>query len=70
MPNQTISCLCFPGYTGQFCSNKIDYCSSNPCVNGGVCRSTSSGFTCSCPQSHTGNFCQIRKYACDSLYDF
>lgn len=30
-------CNCFPGWTGQFCSEDIDECKMNPCYNQGTC---------------------------------
>lgn len=30
-------CSCFPGWTGDFCSEDIDECLTNPCANQGTC---------------------------------
>ena len=37
----------------------IDACSSQPCLNGGICNATASGFTCSCSPLLTGMRCEI-----------
>lgn len=66
LPGFEIKCICLAGYTGTFCTEKINYCLSQPCANGGTCVSSSTGLTCKCPFNHTGEFCHIRRYACDS----
>lgn len=30
-------CACNYGYTGNLCDQVVDYCASNPCMNGGQC---------------------------------
>ena len=37
MDTYGFNCICLPGYTGKYCEQLIDYCLSNPCVNGGTC---------------------------------
>ena len=37
----------------------IDACSSQPCLNGGICNATANGFTCSCSPLLTGVRCEI-----------
>ena len=32
-------CRCASGYYGINCERFIDYCSSQPCLNGGICKS-------------------------------
>ena len=29
------TCVCVEGYTGTLCNETINYCTSNPCLNGG-----------------------------------
>ena len=29
------TCVCVEGYTGTLCHETINYCTSNPCLNGG-----------------------------------
>ena len=40
----------------KICS-PINYCSTNPCINGASCLSTINGFTCTCPTGYTGVTC-------------
>ncbi|XP_078578459.1 uncharacterized protein LOC144863280 [Branchiostoma floridae x Branchiostoma japonicum] len=37
---------------------EIDYCSRNPCKNGGTCTNRASGFQCACPAGYEGDTCQ------------
>jgi len=38
----------------------VDYCASNPCMNGAECRRVSGGFACNpCPLNVTGFLCQF-----------
>ena len=50
-------CCChfFKNYYSIY--SAIDYCASNPCVNGD-CDSNTSGYTCKCHQGYQGNRCQ------------
>ncbi|XP_067673802.1 uncharacterized protein [Haliotis asinina] len=41
-------CTCKPGYTGDKCETEIDYCMSNPCLNGATCKPKLGGFDCQC----------------------
>jgi probable HAF family extracellular repeat protein len=34
-------------------------CSANPCTHGGVCRETSGGFKCLCPEGFDGTTCEL-----------
>ncbi|XP_033627827.1 delta-like protein 1 [Asterias rubens] len=51
-------CMCPEGFTGNRCET-TDYCSTDPCVNGGTCINTLTGFSCSCPDGYTGNTCSM-----------
>lgn len=43
----------FIGFTGYYCETQIDQCQSNPCLNGGLCRTLVNSFKCECPQGYT-----------------
>ncbi|XP_038064211.1 fibrillin-1-like isoform X3 [Patiria miniata] len=54
-------CICLQGYTGTRCET-IVACASAPCQNGGLCTVNNGNPTqmvCTCPPTHTGNFCEI-----------
>lgn len=48
-PGEEYSCRCGRGYTGSRCEVKVDYCVSDPCLNGGRCESVQGTFSCLCP---------------------
>ncbi|XP_061175426.1 uncharacterized protein LOC133184388 [Saccostrea echinata] len=50
-------CSVYKVFPGGTCNVK-NYCSSNPCKNGGFCNSRFNDFTCSCPSGYTGKLCQ------------
>ena len=54
---ETFSCNCTPGWTGVTCGEDIDFCASQPCMNGGICIDTGNGFTCNCTDNYTGPAC-------------
>jgi len=51
-------CSCFPGWTGDFCSDDIDECLTNPCANQGTCYNTPGSYICTCPPSVSDKTCQ------------
>ena len=44
----------------------INSCASSPCLNGGICVSTQSGYACQCIPGYTGANCQIYADMCAS----
>lgn len=57
-------CLCKPGYYGPTCSLELDGCASNPCLNGGTCRTLTNDFLCECPIGFIGDNCSKKINAC------
>lgn len=51
------SCLCPPGFSGDFCEISADSCQPNPCLNGGNCTNHGLAFSCVCPHGFTGFTC-------------
>jgi hypothetical protein len=43
----------FVGFIGYYCETQIDQCQSNPCLNGGICRTLINSFKCDCPSGYT-----------------
>ncbi|KAI5646194.1 CUB domain-containing protein [Phthorimaea operculella] len=61
------TCFCYRGYGGMHCDAAHDYCSSRPCLNGGVCKadeSSSRGFRCECTARYTGDLCHVPASTC------
>ncbi|CAH0560178.1 unnamed protein product [Brassicogethes aeneus] len=59
--NVKFRCLCPDGYTGENCTEKIDYCSENPCKNNGTCISETYTNTCECNKLFYGKFCEFKR---------
>lgn len=67
---QGLPCNCPPGYTGNTCERiqgqqgsgsgfiSINTCSSMPCRNNGICKTTLNGFTCICISNFYGPRCE------------
>ena len=43
-----VECICPQGVWGEHCEHQIDDCSSNPCLNGGLCTDLNNDFSCNC----------------------
>jgi len=66
IPGVGFVCACQPGYSGRFCNVQIDFCSSNPCLNNGVCIIGTNNYSCSCNLQYTGKNCEILINYCNS----
>ncbi|XP_048481076.1 cubilin-like [Plutella xylostella] len=69
---QGYTCLCMRGYGGAHCNSMIEFCSSNPCQNGGVCRPDETkirGFRCECTARFSGDVCHIPTKTCGGFLD-
>uniref|UniRef100_A0A8C5JTJ8 EGF-like domain-containing protein n=1 Tax=Junco hyemalis TaxID=40217 RepID=A0A8C5JTJ8_JUNHY len=58
-------------WTGPDCSEDINECASEPCLNGATCfESVKPGqFVCICPPFYTGDFCHQRFSPCELPYN-
>lgn len=55
-------CICPVGFTGINCETEIDHCANGPCKHDGWCTNNPIGYTCTCLQGFTGEFCYIASY--------
>lgn len=60
----TFRCSCSQGFHGYDCSQIIDVCESNPCLNSGVCVANGTGFSCQCTGGYYGEICQNTNDQC------
>lgn len=51
-------CECPEGYKGINCSEKINYCLPNPCLNNGSCIQNLTKYTCNCQKIYYGTNCE------------
>ncbi|KAI5692955.1 hypothetical protein M8J75_004761 [Diaphorina citri] len=65
LTEQLYECVCPPGYKGRHCElPEIGDCSSNPCLNDGVCVDDGNlSFYCNCTEDFTGEYCQFENSA-------
>ena len=56
-------CVCNGGFTGTHCETPLifDFCTPNPCQNGGSCTRLTDGFNCSCIKAFKGSTCDVSK---------
>ena len=56
--NNSYTCICDAGYTGDNCETNINECDPNPCQNGGTCTDGINSYTCTCPLGYSGDDCE------------
>ncbi len=47
-------CECPEAYRVNNCSDVVDFCQSDPCMNGGACEPYDGGYSCICPHGYSG----------------
>ena len=55
------SCICNPGFTGEFCQTNIDDCEGVDCSGNGRCVDGVNNFTCECMTGYSGLLCNESK---------
>ncbi|CAL8253571.1 unnamed protein product [Boreogadus saida] len=60
-------CLCPPGYSGDFCQEKVDECVSVPCRNGAICLAGKGSYNCFCVPGFQGSHCELDINECASV---
>ncbi|XP_068608268.1 protein jagged-2-like [Brachionichthys hirsutus] len=64
LPAGNFSCSCDLGFTGTYCHENINDCTSSPCENGGTCIDGINSFQCFCPDGWEGRLCHIDVNEC------
>ncbi|XP_050362534.1 cubilin-like [Nymphalis io] len=71
--HQGYTCICYPGYSGAHCTKENNFCTNNPCLNGGTCRldeRSSRGYRCECTAFYSGDLCQVHAQPCGGVLDY
>lgn len=55
-----LECLFYPG---RYCLQTV--CDTQPCLNGGLCKLTSTDFRCICPKQYGGQHCEKLLNPCE-----
>lgn len=58
-----ISCFS-PGFSGKQCETNLNFCTSEPCLNGGECADSKYGFICKCSAPYYGLRCEKKTNMC------
>ncbi|CAD7693045.1 unnamed protein product [Nyctereutes procyonoides] len=59
-------CQCPLGYTGSYCEEQLDECSSNPCQHGATCRDFIGGYRYECVPGYQGVNCEYEVDECQN----
>ena len=59
-------CVCVEGFSGENCTENIDDCASEPCLNGGSCVDGVAEYMCLCVPGYTGLNCEHNIDECGS----
>ena len=51
-----------PSFPTQEPEPDVDHCKNEPCMNGGKCHNSSSGYICVCSDFYTGQSCETGEY--------
>ncbi|KAG8013459.1 Protein jagged-2, partial [Nibea albiflora] len=65
LPAGNFSCSCEAGFTGTYCHENINDCTSSPCKNGGTCIDGINSFQCFCPDGWEGSLCDVDVNECN-----
>lgn len=65
--DETYSCKCHAGFTGDHCEININDCESNPCLNSGSCLDEINAFRCRCPPGFVGELCEVNIDECSMM---
>ena len=61
-------CECLDGWTGVYCQEEVNECSSDPCQNNAECEDLNNGYKCHCPPSYTGELIKKFMYICKYFF--
>jgi len=61
---ESFTCACPLGFSGEACDEQSDPCVPNPCLNGGTCDFDGHAQRCECPDDFGGEKCQYALGAC------
>jgi hypothetical protein len=60
----SFSCACDAGYSGEFCETKVDDCVGVVCLNGAICQDSVDDYDCLCSGNYFGKLCGSLNNVC------